>query len=149
MEWFRKRIPMVQTLSSSRALSRRTPSFKMREAIQIRREIAMANPMFGRYCGAVLTILFSLVLFAPAPANAQQPASNLKNLQSSLKPGDTVRVREADGNNAKGKVISVTDSVLKVSINGVSREFREPQIREIKLKYSDPIGNGVIWGVII
>jgi hypothetical protein len=95
------------------------------------------------------TVVLSLALFAPALAGAQEPATNLKDLQSSLDAGNTVRLIEPDGTRVQGHVIDVTSSALKLKVKGVSREFQEPQIREINLKYHDPVWNGVSWGLVI
>jgi len=100
-------------------------------------------------CRVVSMGLLSLLLFAPPLARAQEPAHTLQELQSRIDQGDTVRLDGADSEQIEGTVLSVTSSALKLKVNGVSREFQEPQIREIKAKYSDPIGNGLKWGAII
>ena len=94
-------------------------------------------------------VLFALIVFIPAVVRAQEPAHSLQDLQSGLRIEDSVRVVGIDGNRIQGKVESVSGSALKVRVNGVSREFREPQILEIRRKYNDSIGNGLGWGAVI
>jgi hypothetical protein len=94
-------------------------------------------------------VLFALIVFIPAVARAQEPAHSLQDLQAGLRIDDTVRMVGVDGNRIQGKVESISGSALKVRVNGVSREFREPQILEVRRRYSDSIGNGLGWGAVI
>ena len=96
-----------------------------------------------------MIVLLALIAFVPAVATAQEPAHSLQDLQSGLRIEDTVRVFGIDGNRIQGRVESVSGSALKVRANGVSREFREPQILEVRRRYSDSIANGLGWGAVI
>ena len=97
----------------------------------------------------IRTLLFSVLLVLPALAYAQEPAQTFQGLQSSIHPGDIVRLHGTDGNTVKGTVESLTSSSLKLKVNSASREFREPQAREIQVRYNDSVKNGLTIGAVI
>jgi len=96
-----------------------------------------------------LLVLSSSTVFAPALSSAQEPAHSLQELQSDLKTDDTVRVTETDGKSVQGKIERISDTSLKLKANGVSREFREPQIVSVRKQYRDSIRNGLIAGAVL
>jgi hypothetical protein len=94
-------------------------------------------------------VLLSLAVLTPALARAQEPFHTLQGLQADIRKGETIRVEGTDGKKVQGTVVDISDSSLKLKIKGVSREFREPQIREVRKQYNDSIANGMRNGVII
>jgi preprotein translocase subunit YajC len=109
----------------------------------------MTSRIFGGSCRASSMIVFALVLFMPALVRAQEPAQNFQSLQTSLAVGDTIRVSGTDGKTVQGELESASGSSLRLKVHGVSREFREPQVREVRVKYTDSVWDGLGKGALI
>ena len=93
--------------------------------------------------------LFLLLAFAPRVVFAQEPGHSLQELQSRVRIGDTIRIVDPAGKQTQGKFEGLANSSLRIQVNGITREFREPLIREIHLKYRDPISDGLRKGAVI
>src|SRR5262245_4676840 len=93
--------------------------------------------------------LFALVGFTPPLARAQEPAHTLQELQSDVQANAHIRLTHIDGTSVQGRVESVSDTGLKVKVNGVLREYREAQILTVSKQYDDPVINGAIIGAIV
>ena len=93
--------------------------------------------------------LLLLLTLAPRLALAQEPAHSLQDLPSRLRTGHTIRIVDTEGKKTEGKLDGLTDSSLQIKVDGEMREFRGTSLREIDLKYRDPVSNGIILGAII
>jgi hypothetical protein len=98
---------------------------------------------------SVSAALLLLVALAPRLALAQEPAHSLQDLQPRLSIGDTIRVADFEGKTTEGKFDGLTDSSLQLKVEGKTREFPGTSLREIELKYRDPISNGLLAGAIV
>jgi hypothetical protein len=93
-------------------------------------------------------VALSVVLLgvAPAPAAAQEPVKGFDQLNTRLKPGDTVYVTDLQGREIVGKVRDLSPASLLLDTGGVAHDFRAARVRTIRMRVSDPLGNGVLWG---
>jgi hypothetical protein len=97
----------------------------------------------------LLGIPLLILVLAPGAALAQEPAHSLKELESRVHIGDTVRIVDSAGQKTQGKFESISESSLRIRVEGSVREFREPAIREVQREFRDPIGNGAFKGALI
>ena len=86
-----------------------------------------------------------LLLAAVSPARAQDAAASLADLQSAVKPGDTVTVTTRDGREVRGRVLTLSASVLEVAHAGAPAVFRDADISLISRR--DSPWNGMLWGL--
>jgi hypothetical protein len=94
-------------------------------------------------------LLLLLLVLAPRLVFAQEPAHSLQELQSRVRIGDTIRIFDIAGKQTQGKFDGLAGSSLRIQVKGITREFREPLIRQIDLKYADPLSDGLRKGAII
>jgi hypothetical protein len=97
---------------------------------------------------SALVVLAALLGVAPGPASAQEPVKGFDQLNTRLKPGDTVYVTDIEGREIVGKVRDLSTASLLVDTGGVPRDFQAARVRTIRMRVSDPLGNGVLWGMV-
>ncbi len=95
---------------------------------------------------AVGTLAAASVLVAAA-VFAQAPASSPSRLQHVLKVDDTVIVLVADGNQRRGMVRDVTDTVLSLRTSRGTEVLPLERVREVRVRRADPVWNGVVIGL--
>lgn len=91
------------------------------------------------------TIVGALDLLAATSGSAAAQAS-FDDLQTTLKTGDVVSVRDDAGNQTRGTVESVGRS-LRITAGGVAREFAPQQVWEVRRR-GDSLSNGLIIGAL-
>lgn len=80
---------------------------------------------------------------------AAQVASSFEQLQVLVQPNDKVRVRDVSGNQAQGRIGVVSQSSLRLIVDGAeTREFSPADVLEIRQRRGDSLGNGAIIGLI-
>jgi hypothetical protein len=102
----------------------------------------------------IMTVL--LLLAAPVPAHAQRVATTFEELQTLVKPGDTIGVTGANGRTMTGRLGELTSSLklLVRDIGGDGREMfvptatlSESDVRQIRLERRDSVLNGTLIGL--
>lgn len=88
-----------------------------------------------------------LLAAASAPtAAAQELAGSFDQLRVLVKPGDTIRVTDGAGQEARGRIATLTSTSLELLVAGNRRNFLESDVRTIRHRRSDPLANGAKWG---
>ena len=87
-----------------------------------------------------------LVAVTASPAAAQELAGSFDQLRVLVKPGDTIRVTDDAGQEARGTIAALTSTSLELLVAGNRRNFLESDVRTIRHRCSDPLGNGAKWG---
>ena len=87
-----------------------------------------------------------LVAVLASPAAAQELAGSFDQLRVLVKPGDTIRVTDDAGQEARGTIAALTSTSLELLVAGSRRNFLESDVRTIRHRRSDPLGNGAKWG---
>lgn len=92
---------------------------------------------------AVLSLLLAFVLAA-----AQEPVRSFDQLDTRLKPGDTIWVTDAHGREIKGKFTSLAAEALTIKADG-SRTFPAADVRLVQERRDDSLRNGALIGFAI
>jgi len=92
---------------------------------------------------AVLSLLLAFVLAA-----AQEPVRSFDQLDTRLKPGDTIWVTDAQGREVKGTLLRLTGDGLALDRDD-GRTYAAEQIRRVRVFRRDSLKNGVIAGGIV
>jgi hypothetical protein len=91
---------------------------------------------------AVLSLLLAFALAA-----AQEPVRDFSQLNTRLRPGDTVWVTDAQGREVKGQILSLRSDALTLE-GGGGRSFGAPDVTSIELRRNDSLGNGALIGLV-
>jgi len=98
----------------------------------------------------VRSILLGTALAASvSTAQAQGVASNLRELQLLVRPGETVTVTDAQGREVQGRIQTLSPSLLVLSDRSGPHEWTETDIASIRQRKSDSLGNGALWGLAV
>jgi hypothetical protein len=98
----------------------------------------------GSWKVALALAIISLLL-AFALAAAQEPVRSFDQLDTRLKPGDTVWVTDAQGREIKGKITSLAAEALALKADG-SRTFSAADVRLVEERRGDSLLNGGLIG---
>jgi hypothetical protein len=90
----------------------------------------------------------AVALAAPAPCAAQEPVRDFSQLNTRLKPGDTIWVTDAQGREVKGRINSLAPDSLGVDAGGF-RTFSAGEVSMIQLRQGDSLGNGALIGLAV
>ena len=94
---------------------------------------------------AIVLAVISLLL-AVALAAAQEPVRDFTQLNTRLRPGDTVWVTDAQGREVKGQIRALGADALTLE-GGGGRTFGAPDVRTIEVRRNDSLGNGALIGL--
>ena len=94
-----------------------------------------------------IILVTAAALAAPAPAAAQAPVTSFDQLNTRLKPGDTVWVTDAQGREVKGRIESLGPDALTLK-GGHGRTFAAGDVRFITERGRDSLKNGAIIGAV-
>jgi hypothetical protein len=92
------------------------------------------------------TILAAIGLFFLTAGFAMAQES-FTDLQSTLRPGDTVDLTDASGAKTRGSVTGVQPSTLRLAVAGIEREWAASEVREVRRR-GDSVKNGAIIGAV-
>jgi hypothetical protein len=92
-------------------------------------------------------LLLLWIAAAPATAWAQGIAKTLDELRLITRPGDTVTVVDNGGVEVSGRITTLSPASLVLQVNGASREWKDAEIRTIRQRRGDSLGNGAWWGL--
>lgn len=102
-----------------------------------------------RYFKLISIFVGVVLLLARVQDVAAQQATSFEQLQILVENNDAITVTDADGQEAEGRILNLSPSLLELSVNGVSRQFSQIEVREIKRRGGDPIGNGARNGAFV
>jgi hypothetical protein len=96
------------------------------------------------------TASLALVLLGSSPqlATAQEPVRDFSQLNTRLKPGDTIWVTDAQGREIKGRIRELTPSTLTLD-GGGGRPYQAGDLRLIQQQARDSNKDGALWGLLI
>ena len=92
-------------------------------------------------------IVLSAALGLPAIAAAQEPVKAFDQLDTRLKPGDTVWVTDAQGREVKGKIRELTPSALTLDGEG-GRSYQAGDVRLVVEYRGRNTAKGALWGLV-
>jgi hypothetical protein len=107
---------------------------------------------FGALVGAVLPGKFRDVFVAPAAAaggtraRASGGALAFDQLNTRLKPGDSVWLTDADGREIEGTIVGLGPGSLQLEAEGAGRDYPASRVQAIRIRRRDSIRDGVIIG---
>ena len=96
--------------------------------------------------GAPLAAVFIVLL--PALSTAQEPVKSFDQLNTRLKPGDTVWVTDAAGHEVKGKIVNLAPEAVTVKADA-SRTYGPADVNLIHERRPDSFKNGALIGLAI
>ena len=96
---------------------------------------------------AILLAAVSLLL-AVALAAAQEPVRDFSQLNTRLKPGDTVWVTDAQGREVTGEIVDLAPDSLTLK-GGPARRLGPADATLIRQRRHDPLWNGALIGVAV
>ena len=94
---------------------------------------------------AVVLAVISLLL-AFALAAAQEPVRDFSQLNTRLRPGDTIWVTNAQGREVKGTILSLTADELTLEGRG-GRIYGPSDVTTIQVRRGDSLRNGALIGL--
>ena len=96
-----------------------------------------------RFPAVSLAFVAAILTVAPG-ASAQEPVRDFSQLNTRLKPGDTVWVTDAQGREIKGKIRELGPSALTLDGTGTGT-IAADAVRLITARHGRPIGKGALW----
>jgi len=90
-----------------------------------------------------LVLVASVLL--PAPCAAQEPVREFAQLDTRLKPGDTVWVTDARGREVKGRIVSIRSDELALE-SDAAIAFPAGSVRLVREREDDSVWKGTIIG---
>jgi hypothetical protein len=96
----------------------------------------------------VARIVAVLILVA-ATAEAQELAGTFDQLRVLVNPGDTLTVIDEAGQRVRGKVVSLSNSVLNLTVSGTPRQFLSTDVNTIEKRGADSLKNGALIGLAV
>ena len=91
-------------------------------------------------------ILVAAFIAVPPLAAAQEPVRDFSQLNTRLKPGDTIWLTDAQGREVKGRILSLGADELTLE-GGGGRTFGAPDVRAIDVRRADSLENGAFIGM--
>ena len=88
------------------------------------------------------------LLLAVALAAAQEPVRDFSQLNTRLKPGDTVWVTDAQGREVKGTIRTLSPDTLTLSSDD-ARSYAAADVLQLRQRRPDPLWNGAIIGLAV
>ena len=95
---------------------------------------------------SLTALLTAIALTAPALVAAQEPVRSFDQLNTRLKPGDTVWVTDAQGREVKGKIVSLAPGAVTVKADA-SRTYGPADVNLIHERRPDSLKNGALIGL--
>lgn len=102
------------------------------------------------------SLLASLLILSSAAAAAAQPPDvspagqsmpSLQELRNFVRPGETIYVVDAQGEETKGRLLNILDGSITLAVDGTRRDFSAEFIRQIDRTRRDSVKNGVLIGL--
>ena len=106
----------------------------------------MRTSAAARHFVAWASLAAVLILPLPALAAAQEPVSDFTQLNTRLRPGDTVWVTDAQGREVKGKIQALAPKAITLQGDG-PRSFTAGDVRAIRMREGDSLRSGALIGL--
>ena len=91
-------------------------------------------------------VVVAAAFCVPSLAAAQEPVRDFDQLNTRLKPGDTVWVTDTQGREVKGKVQALAPDAITLKGDG-PRTFAAGDVRLISERRNDSLANGALIGL--
>ena len=72
---------------------------------------------------------------------------SLQELRNDVRPGDTLYVVDAQGEETKGRLTNILDGAIMLDVDGTHRRFSIDSISQIDRTRRDSVKNGVLIGL--
>jgi hypothetical protein len=99
-----------------------------------------------RFPAVSLAFVAAILTVAPG-ASAQEPVRDFSQLNTRLKPGDTVWVTDAQGREIKGKITELCDASMTLDRDGTTT-LQSDDVRLVQ-KGSKSVGKAALWGLVV
>ena len=97
---------------------------------------------------SALILMLAAALAAPGSALAQEPVRSFDQLNTRLKPGDTVYVTDAQGREIKGKIRDLSPSALTIEGDSAGT-LQSDAVRQVAMRKGKPTAKGAWWGLAV
>jgi hypothetical protein len=94
----------------------------------------------------VAVLAAAAALSVPAPCAAQASVTSFDQLNTRLKPGDTVWITDAAGQDVKGRIQTLAPDAITLK-GGGARTFAARDVRLVREREHDPLKNGTLIGL--
>jgi hypothetical protein len=101
-----------------------------------------------RLNSSTAVILAAALVAMPAISAAQEPVKSFDQLNTRLKPGDTVWVTDAQGREVKGKIQALAPEAITLKGDGPTT-FVAGNVRLISERRRDSLANGALIGLAV
>jgi hypothetical protein len=88
-----------------------------------------------------------LIVLLPAFSAAQEPVKSFDQLNTRLKPGDTVWITDAQGREVKGKILELHDASIALDSNGQTT-LQVDSVRLVQ-RSTKSVGKAALWGMLV
>ncbi len=89
-----------------------------------------------------------LIVLLPVASAAQEPVKSFDQLNTRLKPGDTIWVTDAQGREIKGRITSLAPDTLGLDARGATT-LPADQVRVVENRRHDSLKNGTLIGLVV
>ena len=96
----------------------------------------------------VAALVGSIIIAACAPCAAQEPVRDFSQLNTRLRPGDTVWVTDVQGREVKGRIGTLSPDTLTLS-SDEARSYAAADVRQMRQRRPDPLWNGAPIGFAV
>jgi len=83
---------------------------------------------------------------SPAIVGAQTVATSFEQLRFNVRPGDTLHVKDASGQEMTGKLVDLSQQSLALAVHGVRRDLSELEVVQIT-RNGNHLKAGTLWGL--
>jgi hypothetical protein len=95
---------------------------------------------------AAVVVVVAAALCGPALAAAQEPVRDFTQLNTRLRPGDTVWVTDAQGREVKGKIRTLSLEAVALKGDG-DRTLAAAEVTTIRMRETDTLRSGALIGL--
>ena len=99
-----------------------------------------------RLPNAAVVLTTAVALVAPALCAAQKPVTSFEQLNTRLKPGDTVWITDAEGREIEGRIQALAPDRITLE-GGNANVFAAHDVRIIRDRERDSLKNGTLIGL--
>ncbi len=91
-------------------------------------------------------LLAVCIVLAAGAAHAQEIAGNFDQLRVLVQRGETIHIKNSDGEDVSGKVLDLSPDAVRVLSGGMTREFRASDVDLITASRHGNLATGAKWG---
>lgn len=94
-----------------------------------------------------VTLALVVIAFGPAVVHAQRPVFPLQELDAKLQLGDDIQLTDFGGGVFLGRFGGIFGTSLLMTGAGPAKEVPETSIQSVRVRRSDPVWNGAVFGL--